>query len=573
VPATWGPVKAEMKIVRITWQNVHRVVRPVARGLPFVVTNLVLPRPDPKDVLLVLGGLLKRAAALPPPTDLMDEYEEHCLTLHQEFKRAEIPADCSLERYLSEWQRPETRKQQIRMAYAEFCDIFKQHVSTDVAKIGSFIKDEPYVDIKFPRWINARSDFAKSVLGGYAKEIYLSMARHPWVIKEVPVKERPRWLLDKFDETSHVFQTDFTSHESHFRTRLLRIELKFYLHILRAVPQLMTMLAFCDYISGHPHRIMDESYWNKMVMRSMMSVRLLATRMSGEVFTSSGNTFHNYAVITFVAKRKGCSVKGAVEGDDALFQTIPASIELTAQDFIEAGWNVKIVKHAHLNTASFCGNVFDTQDLTILRDPQEILASWGWAPRRYLGVGTKMLMSLLKSKSISYAYQYSQVPIVGLLARLILAEIDRQRPGLKVAQAPDERKQRILDEALATPLEPFQPGIRTRILAEQLYGITVESQLWVEQQLSHNFQLGGYVFPFATNRTWILEATKVTDDEYSKPYVTISHEVMEWMTECLSYTETSGRVQAQIFEMLRRRVDRGGKCPLLQDVRPTEHTV
>jgi hypothetical protein len=115
--------------------------------------------------------------------------------------------------------------------------------------------------------------------------------------------------------------------------------------------------------------------------------------------------------MSFIAQEKLCKhFAMAVEGDDGL--TKGKFIEsLTAQDFADLGFNVKIKKKTDIASASFCGIIYHPDDLVNVTDPREVLVSFGWANRRYSNARVNRLKALLRCKSLSYLHQYRGAPL------------------------------------------------------------------------------------------------------------------------------------------------------------------
>jgi len=224
--------------------------------------------------------------------------------------------------------------------------------------------------------------------------------------------------------------------------------------------------------------------------------------MSGEMNTSLGNGFTNLMMLLFLAYKKGCTdVKCVVEGDDSAARfTGPRP---TAEDFAQLGMKCKVEFHENIETMSFCGLVFDDQDLINVTDPREVLATFGWTSSRYLRSNHITLKKLLRCKALSLAHQYPGCPIISSLAQY----------GLRVTRGIDvrhfirekgnfslwEREQ--LLEALKDEkkIQIIKPPSNTRMLVERLYNVTVPQQLKLEAYLDslvdlRPIPLGEFIF-------------------------------------------------------------------------------
>lgn len=283
--------------------------RAVGRCLPWYVSNGVHPKPDHRDVESILLGAIKRFGFDPPTVSEEDRelYRKFCReTYIKEFVPLQPGQFMDFEQWLDRFDASGARKQQLRDAYEEFCVIYGRKVCPDVMKIGSFIKDEAYPVEKPLRWINARDDLAKTFLGPAFQVIGDQLGQHPWSIKKVPVKDRARHLTELFSGNGiQVEATDYVSFEAHFVEWLMRIEIEFYEYMLAEWEDFRTFVTFCGYLSG-------ATGVNMCYMRGFGYLMLVATRMSGEMNTSLGNTFHNMMMIRFLAHLKGAEVRGIV---------------------------------------------------------------------------------------------------------------------------------------------------------------------------------------------------------------------------------------------------------------------
>jgi len=148
-----------------------------------------------------------------------------------------------------------------------------------------------------------------------------------------------------------------------------------------------------------------------------------ATRMSGEMTTSLSNGFSNLMFFLFTASECGLkNIKGVVEGDDGLFSydLPPGSHIPNERDFAKLGLTIKIERHAHLSTASFCGMVFDPVEQVPLTDPFKALSNLGWIDRRFTNAKSSKLRSLLRCKALSMKSQYPGCPILDAAASWVL---------------------------------------------------------------------------------------------------------------------------------------------------------
>jgi hypothetical protein len=123
--------------------------------------------------------------------------------------------------------------------------------------------------------------------------------------------------------------------------------------------------------------------------------------MSGEMNTSSGNGLMNLIILSYIAWKKGGSVKAVVEGDDGLLAT---DVTYSTDDFTRIGIRCKLEPRQSIAVSQFCGLCFDEIELENITDPRVVLHEFAWTSRRYVGASDRKLMGLLRCKALSYLY-------------------------------------------------------------------------------------------------------------------------------------------------------------------------
>jgi hypothetical protein len=361
-----------------------------------------------------------------------------------------------------------------------------------VYRINNFIKNEFYDAYKHPRMINSRSDFFKCLVGPtfdlVANEVF--HMKYPGLdvgplIKLTPVADRPVVLRDLLIKGRNFSVTDYTSFECHFNDQIMEsIEFQVYKYMVQNLPhgeQFINLLRDSMTKSNVLH-----NKWFKMNLGT-------AKRMSGEMNTSLGNGLgnliltlytsnarhvlngYNGSVESWIANYNNYMV-GVFEGDDGLCVFHPDATPVAA-DFANLNLLVKLEVFSDLGHASFCGNLFDPVDLIQVTDPIKVLASFGWSSQKYVSARPETRLAVLRCKAMSYSHQYSGAPIIQEMAAWIMR-----------VTSPDEvREQRYIDnlgfwyrdrykEAYSRPVQ-FRPTTwRTRLLVEQLYGISPADQ-------------------------------------------------------------------------------------------------
>lgn len=340
-------------------------------------------------------------------------------------------------------------------------------------------KREDYPTYKYNRLINARSDEFKVFFGPLAKAIEKVIFTHPAFIKKVPVIDRPDYIMSHVyrEDCTRYFATDYTSFEANFTPEIMKIvELRMMSYMISKFDEKSREMwgwVFENILAGV--NVCENGLGYTTYVRG--------TRMSGEMTTSLCNGFSNLMFSMFVFKKAGCkSVSCVVEGDDGLFSIGPDDTPPTTEDFAKLGLKVKLEEHDQINTASFCGLLFDPVERTNITNPISAIINVPYLEPRLAGAKRTKRLAALKSKALSAKYQYNGCPIIDAYASYIL----------KFTRHIDIRSYRSDDwwtnEIMALATEdtkkwkmPTEPGERTRMLVEEVYGISVTDQRILEE--------------------------------------------------------------------------------------------
>lgn len=393
----------------------------------------------------------------------------------------------AVEGWLESTSYTQSRKEELLATYDKICVDFTKVNK----KCKSFVKEESYPNYKFFRQINSRSDESKVLTGPMFQRMadrmmHFEVNGYMPFIKFIPHKDRPAYIMRVLRPEGRVaYTSDFTSFEALFVKEIMEIEIIAYKYLISRMPE--TFQTFMG-------RIFDETLAGRNVceMRQFI-MSVMATRMSGEMCTSLGNGFANLVIHYFVFEELlgAQDFRIVVEGDDALM-TCSNVIEDPTPYYNELGLIVKLEQHQNINTASFCGCVFDTDDMVNVTDPRDVLLNFGWASAKYIGCRKSKMMSLLRAKSLSYLHQYPGCPVIQSLALYGL----RVTSGISLSFALNNKNvsmwereqlqaaQRALEAGLLDPKLPARDvPMNTRLLVEDLYGITYTMQLSLEAYL------------------------------------------------------------------------------------------
>lgn len=440
---------------------------------------------------------------------------------------------------------PEKRKQELREAHKRLCE---QGVAPrpgyndpDPRECSSFVKDEGYDEEKACRWINSSSDEIKVLFGPIADAAMHVLVDHEDFIKTVPVAERASVIRHRLGSYDVICQsTDASSMEDHYanvnpntpnpQSPMYRIsnELMLYLIGHHQVPTLLKKQVGNHYFEV-TRRLDPEfvnSIWNRIESSETLSVffkaildgyRVLKMRNFGRLYVNAilcsgemNTSFKNGATMrtmvkyaSFDLKRGSHGEKIAAaratcsqhEGDDSI-AVHPKGCAPDTQWWLKNGWCIKTEFVGPPPEASFCGLIFDPVDLVSVPDIKSALTKFGWSNRRYVGSSPKILMQLLRSKALSMACEYGNVPILGALAHRILYLTRNINIRKSIVDHMEAYKRDSFQKYLKIKvwMRPPSVGVATRNLVARLQDIPVNLQFELEKRLSC-IEMGSFSIP------------------------------------------------------------------------------
>jgi len=351
-------------------------------------------------------------------------------------------------------------------------------------RVKGHCKDECYSLPKPLRLINAREDMSKCILGPLFSQIEHVVCQLPWFIKYIPVKDRPRAIFDRLvRENANYVYTDYTSFEAHFLPYIMwAIEEPLYNFMCKDLPA----VDFERFMSFWAEFVKGKNFIN---LADQFDCELDGTRMSGEMNTSLGNGWSNLVLFMFSLHEKGATwdqifsdeVSGFVEGDDGLFR-VPVEITPTTEQMASYGFCLKIGSTPDITEASFCGQVFDPENLVVMTDPALALMKLGWAGRKYLCSKSSTKDEILLSKALSTLYQYNGCPVIAPACQRIIAVLKGRGVLLteKAKNAMGWYKGQILECAQTLDWDILPVARSTRFIIQRLYGIEIDTQMEIE---------------------------------------------------------------------------------------------
>jgi hypothetical protein len=488
-------VKKSFCVTRLRPQLQKRAA--ISTKLPLWYEGATPPRPDQSHLLSSISGMAKRIAV---DTDLTPDgkvckmsrvtrrkFQRFVvLWLRRNLKPLTQDEMLTFDDWLESTSYSAARREELRGVWND-CGGKPKEKSLRLVK--AFIKDETYLEYKFPRGIYSRSDQAKCLFGPLVASVSAKVFDLPWFIKKIPVVDRPKYIYDKLYKpgSEYVF-TDYTSFEAHFKADIMEsCEHQLFKHMTSKLPK--------EYSSLAEGMFKIKSGINKIVFK-LFTARIEACRQSGEMDTSLSNGFSNLMLYLYASALAGCNedkISGCVEGDDGLFRN--DGPQPTEALFRTLGFNIKIGVTKRLETASFCGQVYDIEDLIVVADVREQVCRLGWTNKYYTRASVKTKLELLRAKGYSLAYQYNGCPILSVLGRKILELTKHITIRQSIIDRMDEwTKKKFL--ASTQLCDEKKPGISTRQLVEKLYNVSVDDQINFENQICAMDSLGPLPFRF-----------------------------------------------------------------------------
>lgn len=466
----------------------------------------ILPMPNPDNQWNVREGVEVRFCRQPPPAIGLTNQEDPRLvnnislagleTFTRRWVRRHLQplgaVDTSVDYWLDHTNYPLWRRDQLRKTYDEYTSVGLSRAK--LYKNKSFMKSEQYGEFKYPRAINSRSDEFKCLVGPIFALIEHELFKLHYFIKKVPVKERPRTILDRlYSLGARYMASDYTAFEALFTPELMRsCEFQLYSYMVK------NLEGGADWL-GHVKRAM---LGRNVCSFKTFDVAVDGTRMSGEMCTSLGNSFTNLMLTLYITHCYGLEVDGFVEGDDGIFK-FNSELQIPSLAYERLGMHIKLEWHTSLSEASFCGLVFDVDDLANVTDPRQLLSTFGWCDGRYIHARDSVITELRVAKALSYLHQYPGCPIVQELSltalRLSKLSLSAQRASVERAMKTANQYEIVTYQQILADYPVARPvGLQTRMLVERNYNITMEQQFRLESHLRSLTRVG----PLHTDLVW-----------------------------------------------------------------------
>jgi hypothetical protein len=475
-------------------------IGPIFQDVPFCT--------DPTNIDNLFLAYCKRLSPIMPnPNPFSIEKLKVFVQDFLERNLVPLPRYVSLRKIFVEWL--ETchnytlnRKKQLTKAF-NLQDVENFSLPEKAYKINSFVKREFYDEFKNLRFINSRSDLFKARVAGFIKKIEKQFFSLPNFIKYHPITDCPKIIYDKIGQFKYFMTSDYTSFESGFSPEYVDVvECALFRYMLQNNLEILHDLLRCYYqFEPSPSGVIMVKPRNEQLVHlgHNYKARVMGTRMSGEMWTSLGNSFSNLMNILFLCKENNIQVDGIVEGDDGIFGM--SDNKLTPEHFEQLGFKIKIAYKNKMSDLTFCGISFNPEELLPIIRPQNTLL-YGWTSHGlYINGNDMQQASLLLVKAMSLYCLGKNTPIAGILSSRIIKQIKLKYPGLKPSEVfnTDWWYTQVYKQIVEDKNQDFLP-VPVTDLSRQLYcdkyGISLIEQLEIEKLILESDDLIHEVFPY-----------------------------------------------------------------------------
>lgn len=373
--------------------------------------------------------------------------------------------------------------------------------------VKSFIKREFYPEKKHVRLINSRSDRFKAAVGGWMHLIETEVYKDKHFVKHRPVTELPAVIV-KLMRFRYLLETDYTSFESGFSPEYMDcVECALWRYMLSNNPIALSQVLLAYYQVVNIFDPVTRRRVPYLIPRinklknKRYNAKVVGDRMSGEMWTSLANGFSNLMNILFIAHRKGIILDGLIEGDDGIFgMDSPGILE---EDFEELGFRIKMEYGSDLSHTSFCGNVFDIDELKLIISPEQSARLFWSCAEQYIHSKKKRHLELLRAKAMSLYCLGKHTPIASVLSLKVLELIGDGGIILEPGNAWWEKN--LLELHKNEVFKPVEITYKSRALYENKFKIPISDQLDIEKAIKSAKCLDDLCFDY-----WLMDKSMVS---------------------------------------------------------------
>ena len=528
-------VVKNFKICSLSDQRPSEVVlRKITAVTNYNVYKCMSPIPDTNDANNVREGFMKRiGCAVPEPDDsvkmLLPMYVDHFINYYDlDGKITEMLSE-DLEKYMN-W---ETYKETLRYNPArlrqlekirkeveiidtfDFSDSIEGRFLKDLwTKIEAHVKWESYKgEMKYARLIFARVDWFKTFYGSYAKIMQkcIYMCLEQFCCTNLPVKDLPKHMVDKYSLCSLILSTDFSAFESHnYPWVMYNIFWKFMVRMW-GYEFNVELFVSMKILTG-----------TNIIENVFVSCKVDAKVMSGEVWTSIINWITNLIFIFFIVECEGFAygtgffshsfafkffrgprmppkwtiIVFTAAGDDGMtgLTYLPwiNYDNLNRSTYLHFyGVNLKLEMKDSIAGSGFLSKLYSENDMNTLCDPIKQLAK-GILPIKYANSKVGVKKALARARAMSLLYEFGGCPVVASYAlciirctrnvqikkALILMQQDDWFSFDKVSEAV-----KWYDEEVKGKYDTWKVeiGEESRLIIEDNFGIPVCTQHYMEE--------------------------------------------------------------------------------------------
>jgi hypothetical protein len=428
---------------------------------------------DANDPMTVLAAAIHRVGskAPAPKRGALRELRQYTERILKQITPLSFDTDLTVDTWLAQSHYTQREKELIR---AEYDDQYTRIWEKFRARANGFGKDEFYDEMKHLRLICARGALFKAAFGPAMKAIENTVFSRPEFAKHIRPSELPTVLRDHirngskeglvcviqglvegddavFFHNGKYYCTDYSAFESLFTIEFMRAtEIPLMKHMLKHVPDYRERL-----------RLMRRVLWSRnFVKLRNVSFSVEGCRMSGDMHTSLGNGWANLMAIGYLLEK--------CRGRD-----------ITEADFESIGLRAKMVIHDSIGEASFCGQVFDEEEMCLVRDPISAINKFGWTKTPLAHCGLRLYSGLMRAKALSFAHLAPRCPVLWAFVRYVL-RVTKKGSEMWAFRHLSMYEREFLLESIGSEDLVGAPGPRTRDLVHKLYNITPAEQVSLE---------------------------------------------------------------------------------------------
>lgn len=477
--------------------------------------NACLPAPDRHDAKSLVFGLCKRLVPELPRATLFERTQMLAFA-KRFFKLFFRPIDPSTDRSVETWLQsrnwPQSRKKQVLEAWLAGAGDYDY-------QIKAFIKAENYVSWKDPRFICPTNDYMKAKCGPIVSLMEEQVYALPCFVKKVPQKMKLEWIVQQLIGYLSTIECDITSCEATERDALFAMMEYMDTQFTIDLPEGPEFVRDQGILMG-VYRQMDDA----LVRVNERTVKCDGITIAGNENLNSGmmstskRTALKCAMIFMYLREKISGVKledvaglpelrhvdaglnciytlpNMHEGDDAL-AAAERDEAVTALHYAAVGMKSEPRVGYDITGTDFCSLIFDEHELVAVTDVREAYVNFGWAGAEYASCGTKRKRELIRAKSFSLLYQYPGCPILHDLAMAGLRAthgVDLRRFFAVKGHTSSYVMEQYFEAWTALRGVPLRHlaklksacGMRTRLLVERLFGVSVDAQRRAETELA-----------------------------------------------------------------------------------------